>query len=106
MEVQPVSIKKFLGQEFARIPEVDAVFVSVQGRTLHVWIVVDQFDGAVREKIYEKEMGLIDELDSFEFDFNILSRRGRNLTDVVPDASLDLTFLRGSHLTWLPEANT
>lgn len=48
-----------------------------------MWIVVDQFDRAVREKIYEREMSLIDELDSFEFDFNILSRRGRNLTDVI-----------------------
>lgn len=81
--MQPPSIKQFLEQEFARVPEAEAVFASTQGRTLHVWIVVDQFDRAVREKIYEREMSLIDELDSFEFDFNILSRRGRNLTDVI-----------------------
>lgn len=54
--MQPPRIKQFLEQEFARVPEVETVFASTQGRTLHVWIVVDQFDRAVREKIYEREM--------------------------------------------------
>ncbi|HML18815.1 MAG TPA: hypothetical protein VK419_17410 [Bryobacteraceae bacterium] len=94
VEVQPLSLKNFLGQEMSLVPEVEAVYVSAENRTLHVWIVVDEFERRTREKIYERETAIIDEFGAYDFGFNILSRRGRNLVSVINDPTLDVAFVR------------
>jgi hypothetical protein len=91
---QTISLKELLGREMSLIPEVDAVYVSREERTYHVWVVIDQCDRSIREKIYQREMSIITEFGSYEFDFNILSRRGRDLSSVIQDSILDAAFVR------------
>lgn len=94
MNIYSVGPREFLGFEMSMIKEVEAVYVSRQDRMLYVSVIVNDFDREVRQKIYEREMAMIDEFESYDFDFNILSRRGRKLEEVIHDPALDVAFIR------------
>jgi len=93
---QVLSVRDFIAGELSLVPEVELVFVSRKDRQFHVWTVVDAFERSVREKIYAHEREIIDEFDSIDFDFNIISRRGRPLDEatVKLNSETDLAFRR------------
>ncbi len=88
------TVKEFAAFGLAAIGEVEAVLTFFEGRILHVYTVVNDFDAAVRYKIYEREEAIIDEFEMFDFHFDIVFRRGRPLPDCITDPSLELTFKR------------
>jgi len=79
----------FIGMEMSLVPEVEDVFIYREdntGKLLRVLVVIDKSDEAVRSNIYERERAIMDELGTTDFNFHVLSREGRNLSEVVTDA--------------------
>lgn len=92
----PIPLTKFVSFEFSLVKEVETVLAAQYNNLLYLWVVVDKFDKAAREKIYAREREIIDEFREFEFDFNIISRRGRDLRELISDPTLVLTYQRKS----------
>ena len=88
------TLKDSISHRFGSVPDVESVFTSTQGRVFYVWVVVNDPDRHVRRKLYEIEREIHSDFDMLEFDFGIISRRGRPLADVISDPSLDLAFSR------------
>lgn len=88
------SLKEFLCMELSIVPEVEKVYATRQGDVMHIYTVVDKFDASVREKIYDREVEIIDEFSYLDFDFNVISRRGRKLSDVLPTDGFDFGYER------------
>lgn len=92
----PVPLTKFVSFEFSLVKEVETVLATRHNNLLYLWVVVDKFDKAAREKIYARERKIINEFEELEFDFNIISRRGRDLRELISDPILILTYQRKS----------
>lgn len=88
------TLKQFVVFSISKVPEVERILAMLQERLLRVQIVVDAFDAQVRDKVYAKEESIIDEFGMFEFDFHIVSRRGRDISECPVDSSLELVFRR------------
>jgi hypothetical protein len=86
--------RHFIAFLIATVPEVESVFTQAQDDFLHVYTVVDAFDASVRKKIYEMELQIIDNFEMCDFDFQIVSRVGKPLSDLFNDPDLELSFQR------------
>lgn len=53
------------------LPEVRSVFMGQDGRLLQVFIVVDEYNFEINERIYDREECVMDVFDRFDFDFHI-----------------------------------
>ena len=93
-QLYPVPLTKFLSFEFSLVKEVETVLAARYNNLLYLWVVTDKFDRAIREKIYAREREIIDEFKELEFDFNIVSRRGRSLRELISDPMLTLAYQR------------
>lgn len=93
-QFQAVPLTDFVAYEFSQIREVDAVLTARHNNLFYVWIIVDQFDKGVREKVYSREKEIINGFKQFDFDFNIISRRGRDMNELISDPMMTLTFKR------------
>jgi hypothetical protein len=78
----------------AGVPEVNAVFTSVENGTCYVWTIVAESSPAVRRTIYAKEKTLIERFDKLDFEFNIIAGRGHNPMQIISDRTLELAFRR------------
>lgn len=80
-----MSPSNFVGCELSLVPEVEAVYVesSESTKNFRILTVVDKRDPEVRAKVYARERAIIDEFSTFEFDFHIISRMGRDLRQVI-----------------------
>jgi len=94
MGQQTISLRESLARELSLVPEVEAIFSTRHGSVLYVWTVVNNFDPTVRAAIYEREKALIDAFGGFDFDFDIIARRGRDIETLAKDGSLDVAFRR------------
>jgi hypothetical protein len=92
--VQPMSIKEFISRELALEKEVEAVLTSRHGNVFYLWTVVDNPTGEVRERIFEREKAIIDGFPEYDFDFNIISRRGRSMDMLISDPAIAVSFRR------------
>jgi len=88
-------LRDFIAFEFSLVPEVEYVFTAFrENQIFYVWIVIDQFEAAARERIYARQQAIIDEFPTFEFDFYIIARTGRQVEDLVGDESMHRTYSR------------
>ena len=76
------------------IPEVQALFTQLEGKSLRVWTVVPERDEDVYHKIYAQEEQLIRDFDGMEFEFNIIPSLGRDAKEVITDPGSRLVFAR------------
>ncbi|QNI31866.1 hypothetical protein H7849_23005 [Alloacidobacterium dinghuense] len=76
------------------IPEVQALFTHLEGKSLRVWTVVADRDESVYRKIYAQEKELIHVFDGMEFEFNIIPSLGRNAKEIISDPGSKLVFAR------------
>jgi hypothetical protein len=67
--------KEFLASIIREVPEVDSVLMQEDGNTLTIYVVVENFDFDVNEKIYDKEECIIDVFTDVNFDFHITSQK-------------------------------
>ncbi len=96
LSVVAPTLRQFAAYMISSVPEVEYVLTTCdeKNRMLRVFSVIDAFDATIREKIYAKEGQVIDEFETFNFEFNIISRRGRSLSECITDPGVEVTFKR------------
>jgi hypothetical protein len=80
--------KLFIGLELSLVPQVERVFVDCldQGKEFRVWTVVNERDPQVRAQIYKREQAIMGELTHANFDFQIIARENRCLSEIMNPA--------------------
>jgi hypothetical protein len=93
LPADPKTWQAAIGLHLAKVPEVDAVFVSTGKGTIHVYSVVED----IKEDFYDqllKEENLIEkEFPGVEFEFHTRAHQGRKPTG-DEEFSSELVFLR------------
>jgi hypothetical protein len=80
-----MSTDSFIGMELSLVPEVECVIVerAESDRDFCVYTVMDVRDAEVRMKIYDREQAIMEFYPSLGFDFNIISRQKRDLSEII-----------------------
>ena len=73
----------FIWLELSMVPEVERVFVERRVEAFQVMTVVNERSPELRRRIFAREKAIIDALSQYEFDFDILTRMGYNLGDLI-----------------------
>lgn len=89
-----MSLRDFISGELAAVQEVEAVLTSREGKVFYVCTVVNESAPEIRRKIYEREQLIIDEFSDYEFDFDIISRHGRDMASFIGASDLEPMFQR------------
>lgn len=88
-------LRECIAFEFSLVKDVAFVYTAFRNNEVfYVWIVIDEFERAVREGIYERQRVIIDEFPMFQFDFYIIGLLGRDVTELIGDPSMHLTYKR------------
>ena len=66
---------------------IDGVYVRSSGDEYDVWTVIEEFDDQTEDKIAEAELQLTARYPNMKFDFMLLRRHGRPVSELVPDDS-------------------
>ena len=77
----------------AKVPAVDAVFVSPAGDTIHVYSVVEKFDDESCEQLMKQEAKVEKAFPKVSFEFHTRVHQGRNPSESGPWGS-ELVYLR------------
>lgn len=80
------SLDVALSKDLAGISEVRHVLAQMTDESLAIWVAIDNPDPQTRRKVYAKELELIGEFPSVNFDFNIVATRGRSVDELVSGA--------------------
>jgi hypothetical protein len=75
------SLSEEIGQQ---IPSVLKVYADQHGDFVSVWTVVEDFDRAVRNTVYEAEEHLMRNHPDMRFDFHVVKYEGQS--DIFPSA--------------------
>jgi hypothetical protein len=67
-----------LSKDFAVIPEVLQVLAERADSNLLIWIAVDSPEYEVRDRIFQKELEILDGFPEVNFDFNVILADGRD----------------------------
>lgn len=88
-------VRDCIAFEFSLLKEVAFVYTAFrQNDVFYAWIVIDKFERKIREAIYERQRVIIDEFPTFQFDFYIMGLDGRDVSDLIGDPSMHLTYSR------------
>jgi hypothetical protein len=77
-------LENFVAQKLFAIPEVEYVFLSLENDSIDIWTVINKLESEVRNKIYDVEYDILDILKIFQFDFHVICRNDRNVTELYP----------------------
>ncbi len=85
----------FIGLELSLVPQVEKVFVQCldDGKEFRVLTVVNERDPGVRLSIYKREQAIMQDLTYADFDFQIIARQNRCMTEIMNPAG-ELSFKR------------
>lgn len=73
-ELQRQDIRDKIARRLASVPEVRKVCADQEGNVFHVRVAVaDDRDREVRRKVYTKELEIVGEFETFEFEFAIVT---------------------------------
>ncbi len=84
--VETTRLNRFIALELALVEEVEYILSAYRDRVFYVWVIVEVFDDSVRRRIYGRQAAVIEEFPTFEFDFYIVARGGRNLDELVTES--------------------
>jgi hypothetical protein len=83
------SFEAYVGMELSLVHEVESVFVisdSESGKGYTVITVINDRDPEIRARVYAREQALMDEAKGINFNFRVISRMNRNLSDILDKA--------------------
>jgi hypothetical protein len=86
-----VTVEKALAADMSLVSEVKRIFVERADGNLLVWLAALKPSKEVREKIFEKQFGLIDAFPEISFDFNIVSTDAERPSEIASEAKLIYT---------------
>jgi hypothetical protein len=81
-----ISPEVFIALEYSSCKEVECVCVDhpeERGNEYSVITIVNERDPELRQMIYLRERAVMDAFPEFDFNFRIISRMNRNLSDVI-----------------------
>lgn len=81
-----VKPEDFIWLELSMVPELERVFVGRRGGSFDVMSVVNDRDIELRKRIFARERAIIEALPEYDFDFEILTRMGHDLGDLLTDS--------------------
>jgi hypothetical protein len=73
-------------QPLTQLAEVEHVFASREGSLCSVTIIIPRRDEAILGQIFDRELEVIDRAPTLDFDFAVISRDGRLLSDILAPA--------------------
>lgn len=74
--------KEFLALLISEVPQVRSVFIRQENRLISIYVVTEQFDFDVNERIYDREENIMNAFFGFDFDFHITCQREISDTDL------------------------
>jgi hypothetical protein len=77
------SLDEALAEDFSSVRQVRNVLIESVHDSVLVWIVVDNPERAVRNRIFQKELDLMDAFPEINFDFNVIPALGRNVEEIA-----------------------
>ena len=81
-----MTLEVALAKDLASVRQVRNVLVESVYGALLVWIVVDDPERPVRERIFQKQMDLMDAFPEMDFDFNLIPSMARPLSESTTEA--------------------
>jgi len=81
-------LETVLAKDFGSLKDVHSVLVERAESNFLVWISVENPTKESRERVFAKELGLIDGFPEIDFDFNIISARGRTPSEFASSAKV------------------
>ncbi len=82
----PDSLEGALAKDFATVPEVRHVLAEHADGNLLIWIAVDNPRYEVRERIYQKQLEIMDGFPEVVFDFNLVPTLNREPRELATGA--------------------
>jgi hypothetical protein len=79
-------LESAIARDFSAVPEVRHVLLERADGNLLVWIALDNPVSPVREKVFQKELSLIEGFPEIEFDFNVVPAMNRDARDLATNA--------------------
>jgi hypothetical protein len=89
-EIIPTDLVTAIGRDLSTVAEVRHVMAEHAEGNLLVWILADNPDAEVREKIFNKQFSIIDGFPEISFDFNLISS-ARSIRETSSSARLIYT---------------
>jgi hypothetical protein len=65
------------------ISDVEELYIQRSGETVQVFTIIDSDKEETYDLIYDAERSLIREFHSNRFDFNVIARRGRDVSEII-----------------------
>lgn len=81
-----MTLEDVLAKDLASVHQVRNVLVERVHGALLVWIVVDDPERPVRDRIFQKQMDLMDAFPEMDFDFNLIPSMARPLSEITTEA--------------------
>ena len=78
-----INLAEAVWMQLSLLPEVELVYGIREGNVLHVFSVINELDDAVEDRICDMEELIIDNFDSFDFDFNLVVRGNREMEEIL-----------------------
>lgn len=82
------SLEQAITDDFSTVPEVQRVMIERDSDDLLVWVAIDNPDRATRDRIFDKQLSVIDAFPEINFDFNLVPYIDKNLGDVATSSHL------------------
>jgi len=82
------SLEAALCKDFASIPSVRHVLTEHAHHNLLVWIALDNPERDIRDKVYQKQLSLLDGFPEVNFDFNLIPANGRDPKEIATGAEV------------------
>jgi|SRR5271157_4817172 len=83
-----LGLEDALAHDLALVKEVRHVSIEKADNNLLVWIVLDNPVKEVRERVFRKELELIEGFPEIDFDFNVIAAMGRDPQQFASSAKL------------------
>jgi len=80
------TLENAIAEDFASIPQVRNVLIESAQDSLLVWIIADDPNRCVRDRIFQIELDLMDAFPEKSFDFNVIPSLGREIGEIVTNA--------------------
>lgn len=82
------TLEMAIASDLASVRQVRDILIESVHDSFLVWVTVDDPDRAVRDRIFQKEMDLMDAFPRINFDFNLIPTMGRDISEIATDAQV------------------
>lgn len=83
-----LDLESALSRDLTSIPQVRHVMTDREDSNVLVWVAIDDPTPEVRQRVYQKELELIDGFPEIDFDFNLVPSMGRTAAEFASFAQL------------------